>query len=89
MQEAIIAELLEGLKTAFNAEWATGTHCRQTIDGQTRVYDLCGLVEVYAWIEAALTDGTPLTRKQITAARRAIANTQWHETRRRKRAGGI
>ena len=94
MQKAIIAELLEGLNAAM--EWAaTGcTRCRERLDGETRVFDLCKAATVVRWIDEA-AHGKPLTPAQIATARKVIALAQWHrdtDKRRvngRRRAGGI
>lgn len=77
MQEAIIAELLEGLKAALDSGWATGTECRQTrSDGHERQYGLPALCTVFHWLDEA-QHGKPLTAARIEAARRIVSGTGW------------
>ena len=94
MQEAIIAELLEGLQAALEWWTADGTRSRESLDDDTRIFDLRKVATVLRWIDEA-AQGKPLTPAQIATALKTIALAQWHrdtDKRRvngRRRAGGI
>ena len=83
-------DILAELAAAFDdcSEWAGGTECRQTLDGQTRYYNMNDLCTVLQWLNAA-AHGQPLTAAQEQAARRVIAFTRWHDPAQERGKGGL